>query len=173
MSPHSADVGHNGQPTSSQAVRRGSVTLGGHCDGCLTLGDGEYAMLLCRVILGRVGRGRGNLRKAPDGCQSVSQSGWQGPEEIYATFLEAQAYPLYIIKYKRVTEWKRATGVEGRLGFAPANCGPDPHLVGTAGPSIGHPGCTKARKKVLPWHALETGALGADFASQQSHKRTR
>ena len=54
---------------------------------------GQYAMLLCRVSLGRIGLGGVSLRKPPPNCDSVSNSGRPtvGAQEIFAVFDNAQA----------------------------------------------------------------------------------
>ena len=62
---------------------------------------GQYAMLMCRVSLGKIGLGTSNMRKPPEGFDSVSQSGRAKPAagDIFAVYDNAQAYPEYIIHY--------------------------------------------------------------------------
>jgi hypothetical protein len=62
---------------------------------------GQYAMLMCRVALGRIGMGGSSMRKPPDGFDSVSATGSAKPQagDIFAVYDNAQAYPEYIIHY--------------------------------------------------------------------------
>ena len=62
---------------------------------------GRYAMLLCRVALGRIGKGSSSLRKPPHGCDAVSNSGNQVASEsdMFAVFDNSQAYPEWIVYY--------------------------------------------------------------------------
>lgn len=55
--------------------------------------EGKYAMLLCRVSLGRPGLGIPGLRRPPPGFDSV------GDHEKHAVYDNHQAYPEYIIYY--------------------------------------------------------------------------
>lgn len=76
-------------------------------------------MMLCRVVLGRVGVAGPGIRKPPDGFESVGQAHGAGnprtrislashPQTIYAVFDNAQAYPV------------RDEGSGGAQGGAPA-----------------------------------------------------
>lgn len=58
----------------------------------------DYAMLLCRVTLGRVTQGARGMRRPPDGFDSVVGSS-SGPL-MYAVFDNNQAYPEYLVYYK-------------------------------------------------------------------------
>jgi hypothetical protein len=62
---------------------------------------GRYAMLLCRVAMGRIGKGGSSLRKPPDGFDAVSNSGNHVASEsdIFAVFDNSQAYPEWIVYY--------------------------------------------------------------------------
>jgi len=64
-------------------------------------GAGRYAMLLCRVALGRIGKGSSSLRKPPPGFDAVSNSGNQVASEsdMFAVFDNSQAYPEWIVFY--------------------------------------------------------------------------
>ena len=62
------------------------------------LSDG-YAMLLCRVALGKATAGTYELRRPPPGFDSVSSS----TDPIYAVFDNNQSYPEYILHYSKAS----------------------------------------------------------------------
>ena len=64
----------------------------------IVAGQRPHAMLLCRVLLGRVGPGAQGLRKPPAGADSVSDT----VRSIFAIFDNAQAYPEYMVEYRGV-----------------------------------------------------------------------
>lgn len=64
-------------------------------------GHGQKAMLLCRVVLGRVGKGERGLRRPPIAvgavrCDSVGDS----RTGYYCVFDDHQTYPEYIIYFQ-------------------------------------------------------------------------
>ena len=62
------------------------------------LSDG-YAMLLCRVALGKVTQGSQELRRPPPGFDSVSSRA-NSTDAIHAVFDNNQSYPEYIIHFQ-------------------------------------------------------------------------
>ena len=59
-----------------------------------------YAMLLCRVALGKVTQGSRELRRPPPGFDSVSNNAQRPQDKIYAVFDNNQSYPEYILHFQ-------------------------------------------------------------------------
>ena len=55
---------------------------------------GLQVILLCTVLLGRVGTGQAGQRQAPAGCDSV------GGPTMNVVFKSEQAYPRYMVFFK-------------------------------------------------------------------------
>ena len=89
MGQHNADITGGNLSYSYTQRQKHSRFRGSVGESNLNINEGEYAMFLCCISLGNVGRGGPGLRKPPDGFQSVSQ-GSRGAEDIYCTFREDQ-----------------------------------------------------------------------------------
>ena len=59
-----------------------------------------HAMLMCRVALGKVAKGKSSLRQPPSGFYSVCRSLDERHNDIYAVFDNSQSYPEWIVHYK-------------------------------------------------------------------------